>query len=167
MPSESFQHHSSSTDAERRDRDRRVIGADTTASHRQRLLLRAALAIGAAAILVGGVAVITADDGAISEARPFGRPEVDGTEVVVPWEGEPCQTVDTDRTNVVVTDDAVRATLYVDVPIQGCERHAEVERTHTFTLDRPLGDRTLIDGACLLPAFLDAPGCISQNVRLD
>lgn len=159
-------HHRAAAEAERRDRDRRTLGANTTASHRQRWWLRLGLTVAAGLVVVGLVAVVTADDGAISEARPFLRPQVDGDTITATWEGWRCESVDPDRTTVVPTDTAVRATLYVDVPISGCEG-IDVERAVTFTLGEPVGDRDLIDGACLLPAFLDHPACNSQNVRLD
>lgn len=57
------------------------------------------------------------------------------------------------------TTETVTVTLFVQVPIDGCADWDEVERTHAVTLDAPLGDRQVQDGACELRGFWDDRRC--------
>lgn len=146
-------------EAERRDRDHRTLPphATTTVVQRRRLLTGLGLAV--LVLVVGFVALDRASDDAIPEARPLDDAQPGDGGLTLVWTGTDCDRVDVGRTDVDETADTVTVTLYVQVPIDGCADRGEVERAHEVTLDEPLGDRRVEDGACQLPGFRDDRRC--------
>lgn len=140
--------------AERRDRDRRQLGAQSTASRRQRVVVGVVVAIAAAA---GLYFLMSPGPGSISEVRPFDHAAPANSNLTLEWTGRECEFVDADRTEVAETADEVRITLSVAVPT-GCTRPV-MDRTHQLDLEEPLGDRAVRDVGCTYPAYLDDERC--------
>jgi hypothetical protein len=146
-------------EAERRDRDHRTLRPDatTTVGQRRRLLVGFGLVV--LVLVAGFVAFDRAGDDAIPEARPLDDAQPTDGGLSLSWTGTECDRVDTNRTEVAETTETVTVTLFVQVPIAGCADRDEVERTHAVTLDAPLGDRQVEDGACELRGFWDDRRC--------
>ncbi len=118
--------------------------------------------VGLAALLVlGPMAVwiaVTSNHGPVPQARPLQHVEVDGPALALHWTGQECEQVDGERTEVTETHDEVLVVLWVDARPDGCTDD-EVDRVHRIWLQEPLGDRDLIDGACLRPENHQHPRC--------
>lgn len=158
MEFDRLESHGRASEAERRHRDgsRGVHPAILRASR------RAWLRIGLAAlVLVGPLVVwsaVTSNPGRVPEARPLERVVVDGTAVDLHWRGEGCEHVDGERTTVTEARGEVLVVLWVDVLSDDCTGD-EVARVHRISLAESLGDRDLIDGACLKPENRQHPEC--------
>lgn len=94
--------------------------------------------------------VVTSSAGSVREARPLERVVVDGAALQLHWEGTACEQVDDQRTKVSEAQKDVLVTLWVEDTSRDC-REGDTEQIHRVVLDDPLGDRDLIDGACLKP----------------
>lgn len=158
--------HRHAAEAERRDRDRRTLGADVTATPRQRRWLVRGLVALAVLGTIGLGYVVTSDPAPASEARPLDRVQVEGDGLLLHWSGTACEAANLGRTEVTEASDQVKVTLFVDTPIQFCEG-GSVAHVTEVALNRPLADRDVVDGACLLLGFVTDPLCERRTVPLD
>ena len=80
----------------------------------------------------------------------------DGRTVRLEYTGSTCR--DDVRVDVDEGDDEVAVTVYEVVIATGCDDVGVLYEVEVV-LDRPLGDRTLVDGACRDPDLAQRPGC--------
>lgn len=105
--------------------------------------------------VAGWVAITVLTRGPIPAARPLDGVAAGGSgELTLRWTAEPCERVAADRTEVVELPSEVLVVLRVvrSEDATTCDRPGE--RTHSVTLEEPLGDRELFDGACVAPENL-------------
>lgn len=158
MEFDRLESHGRANEVDRGDRDagRGVHPAIVRASR------RAWRRVGLAALVVAGpLAVwiaVTNNQGHVPQARPLERVEVEGTTVDLHWTGDGCEHVDGERTQVTEAQGEVLVVLWVDAFSDDCTGD-EVDRVHRVSLQEPLGDRDLIDGACLKPENRGHPRC--------
>ena len=116
----------------------------------------ATAALLSAALLVAGcdaVATVTASN----RVTPFAKPvDVSGSTLTLTWAEWSC--AELRRALVDESDDEVRIELMVRDTTTACDATA-VERQATVELDAPLGDRDVIDAACLHPELDEHPWC--------
>jgi len=148
MPYERLDSERAATDAERRDRDRRVLGAQGSLTTSQRRLILWMLGVVAVIGMVGVGLVFAFEPGSVAEPRKTLGLIEDGDTVIIRWRGPSCETANIDRTTVVESAEQVRVTSFVDVPVTECGGEPVVNHSHRVELERAVGDRKLVDGAC-------------------
>lgn len=140
-------------EAARRAGDRGRLPTDATVTPRQRRLL--AVALVAVVGLVGWWLLVTGGDGTVIEPVTIRDAEAhpDGLDVAI--DAGDC-TFLPDRTRVTETSDTVTVHAYVESDasdMSGCGRETPDTWVHQVVpLDAPLGDRRVVDDACLQPA---------------
>jgi len=94
-----------------------------------------------------------------AESAPFDKaPSVDGSVVRLTYTGSECET----RAWVDVEESAARVVLTVRTVEHSLScSDVGVVRTLEATLDEPLGERELVDGACLNEPWASRPACAS------
>lgn len=158
MEFDRLESHGRANEVERGDRDasRGVHPAILRASRRawRRVGLAALVVVGPLAVWIA----VTTNQGQVPQARPLERVEVEDSAVDLHWKGEGCEHVDGERTQVTEARGDVLVVLWVDASPDECTGD-EVDRVHRVSLAEPLGDRDLIDGACLKPENRGDPRC--------
>lgn len=121
-----------------------------TRTARRRLRPRAAMGGLVLALVLGAVAWRLVDT-RIGDPQPFVKPAaVDGAAVTLDYVGSQCQSGS--RVEVDEHDDRVVLTVWTWSWAAGCSDVGVGYRVST-TLDRPLGTRLVVDGACLRPRY--------------
>lgn len=119
---------------------------------RRSLALVGVVAVGA--LLLAGFALYWFGQ---SEPTPWNKPaKVDGALVHLRYTGSQCQ----DDASVDVTEEKARVILTVRTTVRApsCP-DVGVLYSIDAHLDAPLGDRELLDGACLMPEFAQYTAC--------
>ena len=99
----------------------------------------------------------------LGDPVPWGKPAtVDGDVVRTTYVGSECQTYD--RVDVVEDDQRVVITVRETVLAVSCT-DAGVAHEVRVELDEPLGDRALVDGACLLAELSERPTCDGDTIE--
>jgi hypothetical protein len=134
--------------AELRARDPHGPGAGGSSSvwHRVLPLLLVLVLMGAGIAWVWSLIAAGRTEMRPTEAIEAATDEDDS--LSVRWTGTECDELD--RVEVVEEGDAVLVTLYVTSPYEGCPGD-EVTRTAHVPLEAPLGEREVVDGACVPP----------------
>jgi hypothetical protein len=134
--------------AELRARDPHGPGAGGSSSVWQRVLPLFLVLVLMAAGIVWVWSLIEAGRTEMRPAEAIEAAAGDGDSLSARWTGTECDTLD--RVEVVEAGTTVQVTLYVTSPYAGCPGD-EVTRTVHVPLEAPLGDREVVDGACVDP----------------
>lgn len=113
-------------------------------------------------VLVLGAVAWRLLDTRIGDPTPFVKPAVvDGAAVTVDYVGSQCQ--DGSRVEVDERDDRVVLTVWTWSWAGGCSDVGVGYRV-SATLDRPLGTREVVDGACLRPEYARYSDCATSSL---
>ncbi len=123
-----------------------------------------AAAIIAIAMAVGFGFLLTLEPSPVVQPQPLWSVRPDGDEMIVSWHGTSCDKVRADRATVEEDAEQVEVLLYVELPVDGCPDPERVTHSQRLPLDDPLGDRTVVDGACTTPRFATSTTCLSTDV---
>ena len=110
------------------------------------------------AVLAPVVVVVVLELRGTAEPTPWASAVTRGTDLTVEYVGSECR----DEAAVEVEEGSDRVVVTVRERV-GASSCSDVGVLYTLRerLDAPLGDRTLVDGACLTEEWRDRPACLA------
>ena len=112
------------------------------------------------AVLTPVAVVVTLEVRGTPEPVPWASADVQGTELTVQYVGSECR--DEASLEVEEHSDRVVVTVRERVGLSSCS-DVGVLSTLTGGLDEPLGDRDVVDGACLTDEWRGRPACLPAD----